>query len=146
MTLDLRATLARIREAAGKATPGPWHWKEELRHDDMPRLLSPSGRVCDFGNSTQYYPSEGEPPSDEDAAHISTCDPTTMLALCAEVEAVMGENERLRLALGRASNALRTVGDDYPGSSCHDWCHRAADDADTALLALTTPPAPEVRP
>jgi hypothetical protein len=46
----------------------------------------------------------------------------------------------LRCALSRASNSLRTVGDDYPGSSCHDYCHRAADDADTVLLTSRTAP------
>lgn len=29
-----------------------------------------------------------------------------------------------------ATQALRIVGDDYPGSSCHEWCHAQADAAD----------------
>ena len=32
-------------------------------------------------------------------------------------------------ALDFACDALRTVGDDYPGSSCHQWCHEQADEA-----------------
>jgi hypothetical protein len=27
------------------------------------------------------------------------------------------------LRLDQAAADLRTVGDDYPGSSCHKWCH-----------------------
>ena len=35
-------------------TPGPWHWVDGEDEEDMPRLMSPSGKVCDFGNDTQY--------------------------------------------------------------------------------------------
>ena len=58
----------------------------------------------------------------------------------ARAEQAEADNARLRAALGRASNSLRLVGDDYPGSSCHDYCHRAADDADSVLLARTEAP------
>jgi hypothetical protein len=37
--------------------------------------------------------------------------------------------DRLEKALLSACRALRTVGDDYPGSSCHQWCHAEADAA-----------------
>jgi hypothetical protein len=37
--------------------------------------------------------------------------------------------ERLERALTSACDALRTVGDDYPGSSCQQWCHAAANEA-----------------
>lgn len=37
---------------------------------------------------------------------------------------------RVQAALKEATQALRTVGDDYPGSSCHEWCHAQADAAD----------------
>lgn len=32
-------------------------------------------------------------------------------------------------ALRYAVGGLRIVGDDYPDSSCHDWCHKRADEA-----------------
>lgn len=32
-------------------------------------------------------------------------------------------------ALRYAVGGLRIVGDDYPSSSCHDWCHKRADEA-----------------
>lgn len=44
-----------------------------------------------------------------------------------------GETEqlgRVQAALKEATQALRQVGDDYPGSSCHEWCHRQADTAE----------------
>jgi hypothetical protein len=44
--------------------------------------------------------------------------------------------ERLETALAYACDALRTVGNDYPGSSCCDWCHAKADEA--AALAAGT--------
>jgi chromosome segregation ATPase len=61
-----------------------------------------------------------------------------------QLTALEADVRALRCALSRASNSLRLIGDDYPGSSCHDWCHRAADDADTVLLAArTAPQAPD---
>lgn len=47
----------------------------------------------------------------------------------AETEA---ELARVREALSKACNYLREVGDDYPGSGCHRWCHEKADEC-TAL-------------
>ena len=40
---------------------------------------------------------------------------------------------QMREALTGAVQALRTVGDDYPGSSCHEWCHKQADAYAAAL-------------
>lgn len=37
--------------------------------------------------------------------------------------------ERLEAALEQAVEALRTVGSDYPGSSCQKWCNEQADAA-----------------
>lgn len=36
---------------------------------------------------------------------------------------------RLEAALNRAVDALRTVGNDYPGSSCQLFCHEEAESA-----------------
>ena len=35
--------------------------------------------------------------------------------------------EQLRVLRKQAAAYLREVGDDYPGSSCHTWCHQMAD-------------------
>jgi len=52
-------------------TPGPWYWDEGERNNDMPRLMSQDGHVCDFGNNEQYYPTEGVPPNVADSRLIA---------------------------------------------------------------------------
>lgn len=37
--------------------------------------------------------------------------------------------DRLEKALAHAVEALRTVGNDYPGSSCQQWCNQMAESA-----------------
>lgn len=57
-----------------KHTPGPWHWvpSPHATHPDMGAFFSDGGqRVCWFGDAEQYYPSQGEPPSDADARLIA---------------------------------------------------------------------------
>lgn len=54
---------------APDTTMGPWIFEQEARdHDEMGGIYTPgkAARVCWFGSSTQYYPSEGEPPTDAD--------------------------------------------------------------------------------
>ena len=51
-------------------TPGPWHW-DEGEDEDMPELVAQSGRVCWFGNDTQYYPTAGDPPNKADSRLIA---------------------------------------------------------------------------
>lgn len=46
---------------------------------------------------------------------------------------------QLEGALRAAAGNLQTVGDDYPGSSCQDWCRRQAE---IALSALRNKEAP----
>lgn len=67
-----------------KHTPGPWHWDvpefekgtksyNALKNEnELPRIVSSTGEeVCHFGNSTEYYPTEGTPPKDSDARLMS---------------------------------------------------------------------------
>ena len=65
-----------------KYTPGPWHWDDGDPLDNlMPRLVSESGEVvCDFGDCTQYYPTEGTPP-DEFNARLIAAAPELLAAL-----------------------------------------------------------------
>ena len=39
-----------------------------------------------------------------------------------ERDALKAENQKLREANGILEDALQEVGDDYPGSSCQEWC------------------------
>lgn len=65
MTLDLTKL---------SAAPWTWHWPE--RFDDyegpMASLFDGSGEiVCNFGDSTLYYPTQGSEPSPTDAEFIA---------------------------------------------------------------------------
>ena len=60
-------------------TSGPWKW-EEGEDNDMPKLTSPAGCVCDFGNDTMYYPNSGNPPSEADSWLIAAA-PDLLAAL-----------------------------------------------------------------
>jgi len=55
-------------------TPGPWYWVDDgdLDITEMPKLRGAQGvEVCNFGDGTAYYPTEGEPPNLIDAALIA---------------------------------------------------------------------------
>ena len=54
-------------------SPTPWRWIEgdKWPGEEMGRFVDANGEnICDFGNSTQYYPTEGKEPSPEDIAYI----------------------------------------------------------------------------
>ncbi|MBN6889916.1 hypothetical protein ACUXCC_003460 [Cytobacillus horneckiae] len=63
-----------INERANKATIGPWKWKEPDDNScstEMPMILNDSGElILNFGDSEQYYPTEGVPPDEKDAQFI----------------------------------------------------------------------------
>lgn len=92
MTQTERDEWRRLAEAA---TPGPWVWDAGEGHD-MPILRGPVDRVCDFGDDTQYYPTEGTPPSAADAAYIAHSSPDRVLALLEEVERLRAALQALR--------------------------------------------------
>lgn len=81
MTLDLED----LQRKAEAATPGPWEWCPQTP-PQMGYFNSPGLPVCDFGDAQQYYPTEGAPPSDEDAAFIAAANPAVILALIAELK------------------------------------------------------------
>jgi hypothetical protein len=93
-----------------KHTPGPWHWDDGEVKDDMPRLMSPSGTVCHFGRFIEYYPYEGDPPSDADARLIASA--PDLLSVCKELAASaaywgdydvpLGIVDRLNAAIAKA--------------------------------------------
>ena len=51
----------------------------------------------------------------------------------ARLAAVEAERDRLKAALSQAAQDLETVGNDYPGSSCWQWCAERAGVARAAL-------------
>ena len=53
-----------------------------------------------------------------------------------ENAALKAENERLREAVGILEDGLQEVGDDYPGSSCQEWCQHQIKPARAALKAI----------
>ncbi|WP_433959328.1 hypothetical protein [Cytobacillus horneckiae] len=63
-----------IKERANNATVGPWKWEEpddNTWSTEMPMILNDSGElILNFGDSEQYYPTEGVPPDDKDAQFI----------------------------------------------------------------------------
>lgn len=64
-------------------TPGPWHWVEDMDNcsGTMAKLVGSDGReVCDFGDCTQYYPTEGTEPEQPDMDLIAAA-PDLLAAL-----------------------------------------------------------------
>ena len=51
----------------------------------------------------------------------------------AKIEELEAENAKLREAVGILEDGLQKVGDDYPGSSCQEWCQHLIKQARAAL-------------
>jgi len=52
-------------------SPLPWRWVDQ-KGDELPKLVDARGEtVCSFGEATQFYPVEGTPPKEADAALIA---------------------------------------------------------------------------
>lgn len=52
-------------------TPGPWRFNQGTCHTDRGAIVGHNDdKVCDFGNSEQYYPTEGTEPDPADLALI----------------------------------------------------------------------------
>ena len=53
--------------------------------------------------------------------------------IAADRAGLVAEIERLREAVGILEDGLQEVGDDYPGSSCQEWCQHQIKQARAAL-------------
>lgn len=64
-----------------KGTKGPWCFKRKDDDTDNGGLYNLEGNlVCHFGDSEQYYPTDGTPPDEDDMALI-TAAPDLLAAL-----------------------------------------------------------------
>lgn len=55
-----------------KGTKGPWCFKRKDDDTDNGGLYNSEGNlVCHFGDSEQYYPTDGTPPDEDDIALIT---------------------------------------------------------------------------
>lgn len=95
-----------------KGTKGPWCFKRKDDDTDNGGLYNLEGNlVCHFGDSEQYYPTDGTPPDEDDTALI-TAAPDLLAVLQSIVELqtrgyiVLGEkytaamNDAITKALG----------------------------------------------
>ena len=62
-------------------------------------------------------------------------DDTTAYEAAAVIADLRARNEALREANGILEDALQEVGDDYPGSSCQEWCQQRVKAARAFLAA-----------
>ncbi len=99
--------LAEMDARVEAASPGPWRWSvnPSAMAEDVGSIDAPGGRVCWFGDQTQYYPCEGEPPSASDLAFI--------IAARADVPALIAEVRRLRELV---------AGGEYGTEQMCPWC------------------------
>ena len=88
-------------------TPAPWTFvPSKGPEDDMGGLMNADGEwICWFGDSTHYYPTEGEPPSEEDARLIVAA--PDLLAVLQHIDAhgyTTGEDyDMVRAAIAKAT-------------------------------------------
>ena len=121
--------------AGMSATPGPWEFRPQSGKD-MGGFYAPTDRVCWFGDETTYYPSEGEPPSAEDARLIAAA--PDLLAALRRAE------EMLRIAGPLVAKFAAEEEVFYDGANCDgtciaEDCGHAAEDAAEAIAKAVQP-------
>ncbi len=83
---DIATLTARMREAAEKATPGPWKAEREDTIFPIRGIENVRIGLLDF---TPHWQAAN-------AAHIAASNPANVLALCAELERVTKERDAAR--------------------------------------------------
>ena len=93
---EIEARLEEVEARTARASSGPWRWKtkDDKYLEELPRLVSDSKTICWSGNSTQYYPTEGEDPSAEDAEFISSAR-EDIPWLCVKIRELIDEAQEL---------------------------------------------------
>ena len=106
--------LRELREAAGRATPGPWR-----RYHEAQVIRPDGGRVC-----KAHF--------ERDTTFIARANPSTVLSLIDRISRLESENARLRELL----TPFARVGDDGRGSALPD-------DAPLAIVNANMPDLPQ---
>lgn len=92
-----------LGKAARAATPGPWMWDSDpIKGDPLNRVrfqVVARGRTI-----TQCYRSSGDEMAQKEAAYIAAANPSAILELLAERDALKAENERLTNCLKKAND------------------------------------------
>lgn len=86
--------LARMKELAAKATPGPWGNKGKLSD----RIVNSAGKGIAEAVGYQLGP-DGDAQDEANGVYIAACDPTTITALVRDAERLASENARYRICL-----------------------------------------------
>lgn len=133
-----REAIARMRELDAKATPPGWWTNGIYDADEHGLAIIAANTDCGPlpGNPTRgmvAWASEILPENAE------TCEANAALIVALRNDALRiitqqeAEIERLKAANGILEDGLQEVGDDYPGSSCQEWCQHQIKQARAAL-------------
>ena len=137
---DLAKTLA---DLAAKATPGAWEVEIDPYGNPFPGITE-AGSPFELASFTAGECADKNQANAELSVLLHNNLPAIIAALTAQAEhdkvlaerdALQAENARLREANGILEDALQEVGDDYPGSSCQEWCIQQIKAARAALEA-----------
>lgn len=114
-----------MRMSEFKGTPGPWHIVKSMGFEDiqgnsetsditnlMGFVNSEGKRVCWFGDATNYYPTEGDEPSEDDANLIAAA-PELLDCLIELRQWISQEIAHPNSPCGRADTAIaKALGED----------------------------------
>ena len=128
--------VARLRELSHAVTQGP----DAIRRECSMRVPAEPDRDADLVLSSAADEIErlraevAQSDADyQDAITLAQINLNHFRAAEAEVARLTAACAAKDEAIRQASTDLRTVGNDYPGSSCYEWCWKRADAADLAL-------------
>jgi hypothetical protein len=108
-----------IKERVSKATPGPWKFDRTVgeryfENSDCGSFVGVDGeKVMDFGDSEQYYPTQGEAPNWEDTVLIEN--------LHDDLQYLLSKLEIAEKALEEYTQVHNWYKDNYKGTPVFIW-------------------------